>query len=93
MKLEEFNSLTDEEKTALLSGYEKNESVLKDREAEINSLKSENDSFKETITKQEEDLKKTKELNYTLSRSIDTGKNRMSFEEALHGLVGREKQK
>lgn len=87
MNLEDFNKLTDEEKTTLLSAYDKTEKDLKEREIEISSLKTENDSFKETITKQEEDLKKTKELNYTLARNMDTKKNRLSFEDALHGLM------
>lgn len=87
MNLEDFNKLTDEEKTTLLSAYDKTEKDLKEREIEISSLKTENDSFKETITKQEEDLKKTKELNYTLARNMDTHKNRLSFEDALHGLM------
>lgn len=87
MKLDEFNALTDEEKSALLTSYEGNENKLKDQEAEINSLKTENNSFKETITKREEELKKTKELNYTLARQVDSSKSKMSFEDALHGLI------
>ena len=87
MRLDEFNALTDEEKTALLSSYEGNENKLKDQEVEISSLKTENDSFKETITKREEELKKTKELNFTLARQVDSSKSRMSFEDALHGLI------
>lgn len=92
MNLEEFNKLTDEEKTALLSSYKETEDNLKEREIEIESLKNENNTFKETITKQEDDLKKTKELNYTLARNMDTSKNRISFEDALHGLVGLRKE-
>lgn len=87
MKLDEFNALTDEEKTAFLSSYEGNENKLKDQEAELNSLKTENDTIKETITKREEELKKTKELNYTLARQVDSSKSKMSFEDALHGLM------
>ena len=87
MKLEDFNNLSDEEKSTLLSTYEQTEKDLSDREAEINSLKTENDSFKETITKTEEELKKSKELNFTLARNADTSKKRMSFEEALLKMV------
>ena len=87
MILDEFNILTDEEKSALLSSYEGNENKLKDQEAEISSLKTENASYKETIIKREEELKKTKELNYTLARQVDSSKSRMSFEDALHGLI------
>lgn len=87
MNLEDFNKLTDEEKSALLAAADKANSDLKEREIEIESLKNENTTFKETITKQEDDLKKTKEMNYTLARNMDTRKNRMSFEDALHGLM------
>lgn len=87
MTLEDFNKLSDEEKSTLLTTYGQTEKDLKEKEIEISSLKTENDSFKETITKQEDELRKTKELNYTLARNADTSKNRMSFEEALHGLM------
>lgn len=87
MNLEDFNKLTDEEKSAFLTSSEKTAQDLKDREIEISSLKTENDTFKETITKQEDEIKKTKELNYTLARNMDSSKNRMSFDEALHKLV------
>lgn len=93
MNLEDFNKLSDEEKSTLLSTYEKTEKDLSDKEAEINSLKTENDSFKETITKTEEELKKSKELNFTLARNADTSKNRMSFDDALHGLMEIRKEK
>lgn len=92
MNLEDFNKLTDEEKTSLLGSYEKSEADLKEKEIEISSLKNENTTFKETITKQEEELKKTKELNYTLARNADSSKNRMSFEDALHGLMKGERK-
>ena len=92
MNLEDFNKLSDEEKNTLLSNYAQSEKDLKEREIEISSLKTENDSFKETITKQEDELKKTKELNYTLARNADTSKNRMSFDDALHGLMGIRKE-
>lgn len=91
MNLEEFNKLNDDEKTALLTSYEKSESDLKELSIEADSLRNENTSFKETITKQEEEIKKTKEMNYTLARNLDSSKNKLSFEDALHGLVGKEK--
>ena len=87
MNLEDFNKLTGEEKTAILTSNEKTAQDLKEREIEISSLKTENDTLKETITKQEDEIKKTKELNYTLARNMDSSKNRMSFDEALHKLV------
>lgn len=87
MNLEDFNKLTNEEKTALLTSIEKTSSDLKEKEIELESFRKENEAQKGIITNQEEELKKTKELNYTLARSVDSSKNKMSFEDALHGLL------
>lgn len=83
MTLDHFNNMTEEEKTNYLQGCEALETTLKDNEAEISSLKSENETLKAGSSKLEEDLKKTKELNFTLARQIDT-KPRDSFEDILH---------
>ena len=84
MTLEFFNNLSEDEKTAFLQGAEANETLLKDNEAEISSLKSENETLKAGSTKLEDELKKTKEMNFTLARQIDTDKNRPTFEDTLH---------
>lgn len=86
MNLENFNSLSDEEKSAFLESVEKNETLLKDNEAEINSLKKENETYKAGTEKLEKDLKEAKELNFTLARSVDTTKNRPTFEDTLHDI-------
>lgn len=83
MTLDHFNNLTEEEKTNYLQGCEALETTLKDNEAEISSLKTENETLKAGSSKLEEDLKKTKELNYTLARQVDT-KPRDSFDDILH---------
>ena len=83
MTLDHFNNMTEEEKTNYLQGCEALETTLKDNEAEISSLKSENETLKAGSTKLEEDLKKTKELNFTLARQVDS-KPQASFEDILH---------
>lgn len=83
MTLDHFNNMTEEEQTNYLQGCEALETTLKDNEAEISSLKSENETLKAGSTKLEDDLKKTKELNFTLARQIDT-KPKASFEDILH---------
>lgn len=86
MTLEAFNALTDDEKAAILLAAEGNEKTLKDQEAELASLKIENENFKAGTSKLESELKETKELNFTLARQIDTSKNRPSFEDTLHEM-------
>ena len=86
MNLDHFNNLTDDEKEALLQSYEALETLNKDQEAEIDSLKKENDTFKAGTEKLEKDLKEAKELNFTLARSIDSSKDRPTFEDTLHEM-------
>lgn len=94
MTLDHFNNMTEEERANYLQGCEALETTLKDNEAEINSLKSENATLKTGTDKLEKDLKETKELNFTLARQIDTSKNRPTFEDTLHQIFyGEEKNK
>lgn len=88
MKLDHFKNLTEDEQAKYLEGCESLETTIKDNEAEISSLRSENETLKSGTTKLEEDLKKTKELNFTLGRQIDTSKNQASFEDTLHDCFG-----
>lgn len=74
MKLEDFNKLTDEEKIVILAQAEEIEKQKEDLEAERNSLKKENDKLLEDEKSKAEELAKTKELNFTLARRLDTGK-------------------
>lgn len=86
MNLDHFNNLTDDEKAAYLLSCEALETTTKDQEAEISSLKKENETFKAGSEKLEKDLKEAKELNFTLARSVDTSKNRPTFEDTLHDM-------
>lgn len=86
MNLDHFNNLSDDEKAAYLLSCEALETTTKDQEAEISSLKKENETFKAGTEKLEKDLKEAKELNFTLARSVDTSKNRPTFEDTLHEI-------
>lgn len=88
MTLEFFNGMTEEERTAYLQSCEALETSTKDQEAEINSLKSENETLKAGAGKLEDELKKTKELNFTLARQVDTSSHRASFEDTLQEAMG-----
>ena len=43
---------------------------------ERDSLKTENDKFRKDLEEEKAELKKTKELNYTLARAVDVGKKK-----------------
>ncbi len=71
MNLDHFNNLSDDEKAAYLLSCEALETTAKDQEAEISSLKNENDNYKAGAEKLEKDLREAKELNFTLARSAN----------------------
>lgn len=83
MTLEFFNAMTEDERSAYLKSCEVLETTSKDQEAEISSLKTENETLKAGSGALEAELKKTKELNFTLARQVDTGAHRPSFEDTL----------
>lgn len=73
MKLEEFNALSDEEKTTFLAGVETSEKQISDLTAERDSFKTENEQLTKQIEKTNTELKATKELNFTMARKINVG--------------------
>lgn len=72
--------MTPEEMEALI---EQQKQTITDLEAERNSLRNENTARLETLKKTEEELKKTKELNFTLARTIDAGKESRPLEAVM----------
>lgn len=85
MTLDHFNNLSDDEKAAFLQSAEASETLLKDNEAEINSLKKENETYKAGAEKLEKELKETKELNFTLARKVNPDTH-PTFEDTLHDM-------
>ena len=60
---------------------------ISDLEAERDSLREENQSLKDEQKKTGEELQRTKSLNFTLARTIDTSKGKQaSAEETLHNM-------
>lgn len=86
MNLDHFKNLTEDEQAKYLEGCEALETTIKDNEAQIQSLTKENETFKAGAEKLEQELKETKELNFTLARRIDTSKDRPTFEDTLHDI-------
>lgn len=86
MKIEDFKSLTEEEQSAFLKVQEEQETKIGDLEAERDSFKSENEKLRADFNKNREELKKTKELNFTLARRMDNSADKKSAEEIMNDL-------
>lgn len=78
-----ISDMTDEEVRELLT---KAADELQTLEAERDSFKEENEKIKGTFKVMSEELQKTKKLNFTLARSLDTTKNKASVEDTLHSM-------
>jgi hypothetical protein len=86
MNLEAFNKLTEAEQSALLTTIEDNAKTISDLTAERDSLRTENTSLKEEQEKTAQELKQTKELNFTLARKVDK-KPHDDIETVLHNFI------
>lgn len=88
MKLEEFNNLSDEDKATYLASMDGVSKQLEDVTAERDSFKSENTSLIEQNTAANNELKATKELNFTLARKINVGPAKDPEQELYEFLKG-----
>lgn len=86
MKLEEFNALSDEEKTTFLTSVETDQKSITDLEAERDSFKTENDELKKQLDANNKELKATKEMNFSLARKI-TASPQVDDETILHNII------
>lgn len=86
MKLEDFNNMSDEEKSSYLAGVESDQKTITDLTAERDSFKTENDSFRTQLETANKELKATKEMNFTLARKINT-EPKKDPETQLHDLI------
>ena len=87
MTYDEFMALDEEQRRAAFIAPE----TVRDLEAERDSFKTENEQLQAAATSSAEELKKTKELNYTLARKVNVTPTR-SAEEYLHEALGKVKK-
>ena len=83
MKLEEFNSLDETEKQAILETLETSQEDLKTLTAERDSLKEENEAFNSSLEEVKKDLAEAKKLNFTLARQSSRNEQK-SFEDIIN---------
>lgn len=85
MNYEEFKTLTEEEQKALYTAMDERGILFDDMEAERDSFKKENDKLKEDLQEVKTEMKKTKELNFTLARQAKAEPAK-SAEDILHEM-------
>lgn len=85
MDLKEFNELSDEDKSALLTKLNETAILYDDMEAERDSFKNENEQLQKELSELKSEMKKTKELNFTLARSVKREPDK-SAEDILHEM-------
>ena len=89
MTYDEFMALEDEkEKRALFESMDESQVLYTDMEAERDSFKGENEELVKKNEELQKELKKTKELNFTLARQSSRGSDgiKKDSETLLHEM-------
>lgn len=91
MTYDEFMALdTEEEKRAIFQGLDDSKVLFDDMEAERDSFKSENEKLTAENAELKTEMKKTKELNFTLARTVGRDKPQtQSAEDILHEMFSK----
>lgn len=82
MDYDAYKSLSEDEQRAAYIP----QSTVDDLTAERDSFKTENEQLREQIRQLQESERKTKEVNYTLSRQLNIGATKKDPEEVLHDM-------
>ena len=85
MTYEELKTLTEDEQKAYITALDEKSVLYDDMEAERDSFKKENEKLKTEISDVKSEMKKTKELNFTLARQMDS-KPAQSAEDIIHNM-------
>lgn len=88
MTFEEFKELSEEEQKAMFSAMDEKTVLFDDMEAERNSFEKENKDLLSEVSTIKDEMKKTKELNFTLARQMNS-KPEKSAEDILHDMFLR----
>ena len=89
MEYEEFTRLTAEEQKALFETMDEKSVLYDDMEAERDSFKTENEKLTGELSELKSEMKKTKELNFTLARRVSHDPPK-SAEDILHDMFNNE---
>ena len=88
MTYDDFVSIEDEtERRNIFQAMDDAGVLYDDMEAERNSFKEENEKLRDELKDVKAEMKKTKEMNFTLARTVDrSGATAQSAEDILHDM-------
>ena len=88
MTYDDFVSIEDEtERRNIFQAMDDAGVLYDDMEAERNSFKEENEKLRDELKEVKAEMKKTKEMNFTLARTVDrSGAAAQSAEDILHDM-------
>ncbi|MEE3334443.1 MAG: hypothetical protein VZR54_09300 [Ruminococcus sp.] len=88
MTYDDFLSIEDEtERRNIFQAMDDAGVLYDDMEAERNSFKEENEKLRDELKEVKAEMKKTKEMNFTLARTVDrSGAAAQSAEDILHDM-------
>lgn len=88
MTYDDFVSIEDEtERRNIFQAMDDAGVLYDDMEAERNSFKEENEKLRDELKEVKAEMKKTKEMNFTLARTVDrSGATAQSAEDILHDM-------
>ena len=88
MTYDEFMQLeTEEEKRAIFQAMDDNNVLFTDMEAERDSFKTENEKLVTENSDLKAEIKKTKELNFTLARTVGRQEKKETADDILHQML------
>lgn len=85
MKYDEYKELSDEEQKAYFEALDEKGVLYDDMEAERDSFQKENEKIKKELLDVKAEMKKTKEMNFTLARQFKSEPEK-SAEDILHDM-------
>lgn len=85
MKYDEYKELSDEEQKAYFEALDEKGVLYDDMEAERDSFQKENEKIKKELLDIKAEMKKTKEMNFTLARQFKSEPEK-SAEDILHDM-------
>lgn len=85
MTYDEYKALSDDDQKALFASMDEKSILYDDMEAERDSFKNENEKLKGELQDAKAEMKKTKELNFTLARNMKSEPVK-SAEDILHEM-------
>lgn len=92
MTFEDFKTLSEEEQKAAFTLLQDNENALLDVKAELASFATDNKGLEEDVSRLQEELAKTKEMNFSLARKLNVSSQKAaSTEDIIHNMFKKEK--